>query len=337
MNKIVYCILFGALLSTGSNAQTTNSINESLSTDKNHIATRTYTHEAGTTWQDQIDYYDGLGRLEQSISKYSQSSNEVVTYQEYDALGRVAKQWLPAAFQNNGGKYVLPGTIKNKATAMYSDTAPYSKPVYENSPLNRTLEQYGPGQDWQQNNRSVKSEYLTNASSVDTLNCTHYTATNVSDTIIQINRVGNYATGQLYVTRLEDEDGYSSFEFKDKLGQVILTRRVKLTKGVKELYDTYYMYDDFGNPIAVLPPAASSALENGSTISWTSSGSSTLRNYAYLYQYDNRHRCISKKLPDCGWSFYIYDKNDQLIFSQDGNQRKRNEWSSASPIYSDVF
>ena len=89
------------------------------------------------------------------------------------------------------------------------------------SPLNRILEQYGPGQGWQDNHHSVKNTYLTNMTGTDTLNCIHFTATNVSDTVMRISRIGNYATGQLYVTRVEDEDGNPSFEFKDKLNQTL--------------------------------------------------------------------------------------------------------------------
>ena len=67
MKKILYCMFIGALLSGESNAQTNNSWMELLSADKNHIATRTYTQETGVAWQDKIDYYDGLGRLCQTV------------------------------------------------------------------------------------------------------------------------------------------------------------------------------------------------------------------------------------------------------------------------------
>ena len=331
MKKILYCMFIGALLSGESNAQTNNSWMELLSADKNHIATRTYTQETGAAWQDKIDYYDGLGRLEQSVLRYSHNNNNMVMYQEYDPQGRTSREWLPVIFPNNGGKFILPDVVKTKATATYGDNAPYSRPVYEASPLDRMLEQYGPGQDWQDNHHSVKSDYLTNIAGTDTLNCIHFTATNASDTVMQISRIGNYATGQLYVTRMADEDGNPSFEFKDKLGQVVLTRQIMQTGGNKELYDTYYIYDDFGNRVAVFPPAAASILGSGSTTSWKSNTDATLLQYAFLYKYDSRKLQIAKKLPGCSWSFYIYDKGRRLIFSQDGNQHSRGEWSFSIP------
>lgn len=49
-----------------------------------------------------------------------------------------------------------------------------------------------------------------------------------------------FASGELYVTEVKNEEGYSSYEFKNKQGQVILTRQ--LNNGTA--HDTYYVYDD---------------------------------------------------------------------------------------------
>ena len=61
-----------------------------------------------------------------------------------------------------------------------------------------------------------------------------------------------------------------------------------------------------------------------------------MKNFAYIYQYDYRNRCIYKKLPDADPIYMIYDTADHLIFSQDGEQRNKNpqEWSFNIP---DVF
>lgn len=89
----------------------------------------------------------------------------------------------------------------------------------------------------------------------------------MNDTILTLTRVRNYASSELFVTRIEDEDSGVSFEFKDKLGQVILTRLV-LHKGTsRTILDTYYVYDDFGNLVAVLPPEASAVFQAASVSS----------------------------------------------------------------------
>ena len=107
---------------------------------------------------------------------------------------------------------------------------------------------------------------------------------------------------------------------------MLLNRRVEYQAGGKNLFDTYYLYDDYGNCVIVLPPEASAAIAASGSLSFTGSDSPVLRDYAYMYQYDSRNRCIAKKLPGCDWCLYIYDKANRLIFSQDGNQRQKNEW-----------
>ncbi len=147
--------------------------------------------------------------------------------------------------------------------------------------------------------------------------------------IVSIIRSGNYETAQLYVTRITDEDTNASFEFKDKLGQVVLTRQIVRSGSTKIMYDTYYIYDDYGNLAAVLPPLASDNMKSGT--SWTNANSALLRNYAYLYRYDSRNRCIQKRLPSTSWTYYVYDKGDRLIFSQDGDQRAQGKWLFSIP------
>ena len=52
-----------------------------------------------------------------------------------------------------------------------------------------------------------------------------------------------------------------------------------------------------------------------------------MKQYAYQYKYDERNRCIWKKLPGCEPVYYVYDKADRLIFTQDGEQRLKGEWT----------
>jgi len=140
-------------------------------------------------------------------------------------------------------------------------------------------------------------------------------------------RTENYAANVLYVTRAKDEDGNISYEFKNKFGQVVLTRQINAGKSI----DTNYIYDSFDNLRAVLPPEASARLLSAtSTASWTETNEN-LKLYAYLYKYDDRNRCIWKKLPGCEPVFYIYDGADHLIFTQDGENRKAGIWQFSVP------
>ena len=283
-------------------------------TNYNHIYTRTYTNDTGTQYFDQIQYFDGLGRPTQVVQREATPSRaDLITFQEYDAFGRKSAAWLPVSLSQNNGWNVDKEIIKELSDNQYNDSNPYHKTIYEPSPLNRITEQYGPGQAWHSNGKSVKSEYLTNTTSTE-LNCRLYSVVGSgSTTTVKYN--SDYPSSQLFVTKITDEDGNISFEFKDKLGQVILTRQ----KNGAEYYDTYYVYDDFGNLCYVLPPMCGN-------VSTGSDDMIALKRYAYIYKYDERNRCIKKRLPGCDWIYYVYDKADRLILSQDGEQRIENEW-----------
>ena len=47
--------------------------------------------------------------------------------------------------------------------------------------------------------------------------------------------------------------------------------------------------------------------------------------YAYLYLYDSKERVCARKLPGIGWIRMEYDDADRLVFTQDGEQRRRGE------------
>ncbi|GAB6870748.1 hypothetical protein [Bacteroides rodentium] len=86
-------------------------------------------------------------------------------------------------------------------------------------------------------------------------------------------------------------------------------------------HDTYYVYDNRGNLRFVLPPCLQ---DEGIS-------QDKLDALAYRYEYDSRDRCVSKKLPGCDAVRYVYDKADRLIFTQDGNQRGKNQWLFSIP------
>lgn len=284
----------------------------------NSVRTKNYLYHPEAEYQETVEYFNGLGYLSQTIQKnQTPSKKDVIQFKEYDIFGRENETWLPAISKNNENS-PLPGSEQSKAisTFIYNDWGIYSKPVYEQSPLNRVVEQYGPGQAWHTKNKAVRTSYLINNS---TLTCRLYTCSDETTTPT-ITKRGNYATGELYVTRLEDEEEKNiTYEFTNKSGQVVLTRQLEGTTS----YDTYYIYDSYGNLRAVLPPLASDALSADG--SWTETNA-TLQQYAYLYTYDHRNRCIAKKLPGAGWSYYVYDKANRLILSQDSEQRDRGEW-----------
>ena len=287
------------------------------SKDQNYIRTRTYTLDDNKTGLDVIQYYDGLGRLTQTQQYHvTPQKQSLVSVQEYDGLGRESRSWLPAPSSGNGAYVQNPTSI---IQSYYNDSA-YSRPVYEASPLNRVLEQYGPGKDWYAGTgHSVKSNYMTNTKT-GAHSCTLFKVSG-EGLSTSFSRSGTYEGGELFVTEVKDEDGNTSYEFKDKLGQVVLTRQMNGS----DPHSTYYVYDNFGNLSYVIPPIlADELINNGKS---TSDTGMEMKHYAYIYKYDDRNRCVWKKLPGCEPIYYVYDKADRLIYSQDGEQRKAGQWS----------
>ena len=269
-----------------------------------------------------VRYFDGLGRPVQNIAiGAAPGYGDLASLQTYDQCGRESRSWLPASLPGNNGAYVAPATLEAQArTSNLGDTVPYSEIRYEASPLGRPVERYGPGEQWREAGKAQRISYLTNTASGE-LRCARIVSGSDRQTL-SLSRSGDYPAGELHVTGFSDEDGRLRYEFRDKAGQLLLTRSV----ADSEFFDTYYVYDCFGNLRAVFPPEASAQLPASGTIDPTSDFCTGL---GYFYRYDVRNRCIGKKLPGAEEILYVYDDADQLVFTQDGEQRSRGEWSFA--------
>lgn len=98
---------------------------------------------------------------------------------------------------------------------------------------------------------------------------------------------------------------------------------VSTTPGPTEMV-TSYVYDDFDNLRVVIQPEGYNYLLNSPTRTlWAD----FLRNSCFVYAYDGRHRLVSKQTPGTDPVFLVYNQRDQVVLSQDGNQRPRNEWA----------
>jgi len=200
------------------------------SPDRNYIKTTTFLNDSATRSLTTVQYYDGLGRPVQTVHQNVGPNNDgqdLITVQEYDNFGRQSKAWLPVYRTTNTGTYYTGDIATDTKTQYGNDAYAYSEPVYEPSPLNRIVQQYGPGQAWRTaGGHPVKTDYLTNSAS----DCKYYY---MSGDILTDG--GYYAASTLYVTKITDEDNKVSYEFKDKLGHVVLQRQTN--EG--ENFDTY--------------------------------------------------------------------------------------------------
>ncbi len=255
----------------------------------------------------QVDYFDGLGRPVQTVLVNGSSAGvDLATRQVYDKYGQVIESWLPVPASSNNGAFVSSFNSKSKS-AYSNDSYAYTKTEYEPSPLARPVAVYSPGAEMKSHPATIK--YTTNYN----MEVKKYAMSSKNEIVDK----GTYANGSLFVKIEADQDGCTTQTFTDKLGNVILERRVNGS----ENYDTYYVYSNYdtydsryhhSKLCAVMPPGCNV---------------SNYADAAYIYRYDERHRCIYKKIPGADPVTYVYDNADRLTYSQDGEQRKRGVYT----------
>lgn len=324
-------------------------INANISSNQNYILTTTLrrpgfhsefqlqNRKIGDLSQ-YIQYFDGLGRPLQDIhlKGSSDATKDIVRPYEYDIYGRESKKYLPYAaastadgsYKNNAlsagqgvfnfynpiGSYgsQLPGGIAKNAY-------PFSETIFEAGPLSRPIEQGSPGAAWQTGSgHTIRTSYGTNAANEVrywTINATGATGG------------GYYSANQLYKTTIKDEnwkegDGKAGSieEFKTKKGHLVLKR---VWETASKSLSTYYIYDEYSNLRYVLPPAIN---ENGQNLAAFTESDDLFKAFIYAYHHDDLSRMTEKKIPGKGWEYFVYNKLDQLVFTQDAEQRKRNLW-----------
>lgn len=218
------------------------------------------------------DYFDGLGRTIQSVSKGSSPAGyDLVQPMEYDELGRTPKQYLGYSTD-----------IPDEATGLYRGNAlaeqyafydreviglpssrfAYSRMKYEDSPLNRVLETavpgeiYLPGDNWDDPDRKTSSSFTRSNRYALDKEIHHYT---IDDKTISNDPSEDYADHTLVVTVSTDEMGSTLEEYSNLEGELLM-KRVKDDEG--DWIETNYIYDDFGNLRVILTPEAKIKLES---------------------------------------------------------------------------
>ena len=282
-----------------------------------------------------VTWLDDFGR-EESVHQVgvTPSHKTLVSLTEYDGHGRVSKRWLPALATPQ--RVILPGLhtvtyldahvrpediMPGSSEANLGDGAPYSEVIYDGSPLDRPLMEYGSGEAWRQAGRGILSEHMGNSAGDERLVC-HRIEVQASknDTSFVISSEGLYPDGSLKVVSVTDEDGKETLTFTDRHGREILSRQVMKEGGECQYLDTYSVYDGLDHLLAVIPPALSDRLSIGQSLD-----PEETERYAYLYLYDSKERVCARKLPGIGWIRMEYDDADRLVFTQDGEQRRRGE------------
>lgn len=287
------------------------SFNRDFSTlgNASYIKKRTFQDSSGKKYLDEIQYFNGLGFPVQKVQKeITPSGDNLITMQEYDGMGRITKEWLPICTHSSCLFQEDKEIVRLNARKQYGDIFPLTLSCYETSSREKLVKLYRPGYGW---NAHLYDRFLGYESNSNYVTIARFHINTVSG---KLERNGIYTKSMLRMETTVDEDLKKNYEFKDSQGRTLLTRQTNVGENV----DTYYIYDDFGNLCYVLPPVISDIVD-------LDENSDQMKRYAYIYRYDYRNRCIAKRLPGCGWTYYAYDKANRLVYSQDSMQRRRKE------------
>ncbi|TXJ23469.1 MAG: hypothetical protein E6Q24_18100 [Chitinophagaceae bacterium] len=275
-------------------------------------------------------YLDGFGRSIQTVSKGISPAaggtwKDMVGHYEYDAAGRVTKQYLPYASADNAGKFKT-GAAAAQASYIQSffgesGTAPtYSQIEYDNSPLNRALKAIAPGEGWTNKPVSGKDDFNKANEKV------HIWTLAYSSTALPVSSANAvYADGTLIKKTGEDEKGNKVITYTDLSGNLILQKaQESATPGVEHSgwINTYYVYDDFGRLRYTITDKAVKWLDANS---WNLTQAIT-DELCYKNIYDKRGRLIIKKQPGADPVEMVYDERDRMVFSRDATQASKGQW-----------
>jgi len=216
-----------------------------------------------------FEYYDGLGRAIQTIMRQASPLGfSVISFFEYDAYGRKSRNYLPYTSSSNTDGSINTSPVTDQA-AFYSGLVgsadganAFSLPVFENSELNRILKQGSAGAAWQpsiDNNsmadHAVKKRSRPNDATEVLL--FHYDQATGLVSVKAGSVFQYYGPYQLMASVTYDEHNNDMIEYTDKAG---LTICKKVRVSPTDYANTYYVYDDLGKLVVVIPPEGVKAL-----------------------------------------------------------------------------
>jgi RHS repeat-associated protein len=303
-------------------------------------------------------YFDGLGRPIQSVLRDASGGflfQDIIAFHEYDKFGQEPKRYLPYAHSNAG--HLFRENAKSEQATFYqqqegialTDFA-FSETVTDNTPMLRPIEQSAPGEGFDlASGHTIKSAM-------------HLNRVNEVRAWV-IDPTSDHATGSsfwpaktLIKSEFQDENGKTQWVFSDMFGRTILKRIPVNSSGINsegkhftdrdtpavtsgtDLYganiyyvDNYYVYDDFGRLAYEVTPLMMEQFDLSGTYSFSPQAGEVnfdiFNGLGNAWRYDARGRLIESKTPGAGWTYNIYNEIDQLVMSQDAQQRMQNQWS----------
>ena len=291
---------------------------------------RSYTSQSGSSYYDDITFYDGLGYAEQvvQVGASAISGGNIVTPVYYDQVRRSdARVYLPYVGSSSDRSEEPMSSVFSSQASWYESNGyagdgayAFAQKDYEPSPLDRVSAEYKPGSVHAAGSGDRPVEYSYAASGASEVRRLTVSFSTQSLTIS-----GFWDAGAFVRTTATDEDGRTVMTYTDLEGRTHLTRVMDGTTAM----DTYTVYDSYGNVAWVVTPEGSAVLPSSGTWSVPAESdvnSSYAARYCYVYTYDGLGRCRTRKFPGKAVEEMVHDSAGRLVMSRDGGQRSSGLW-----------
>ncbi len=269
------------------------------------VTDENYNSNDPAVMQKTINYIDGLGRTMQTIRmQYTPQQKDFISINHYDNFGREAETLLGYPSTQNSGAFISSADYEQMQffQTLFPGEHAYAQTMFDNSPLNKTVQQRMPGSSAKELN-AVSYEYETNTSDI----VKKWMVNNDN----QLVNEGFYAAGTLFVTKITDENGHITREYKDFEGKIVQAE----TEIGSQIALTCHVYDRYGFLRYVLSPEASEQM----TGSLYASNHDLVKKYCYYYQYNGQRLMSIKQLPGAGTITMEYNTQNLLIKTTDAS------------------
>ncbi|WP_158563290.1 DUF6443 domain-containing protein [Chitinophaga silvatica] len=276
------------------------------------------------------NYIDGLGKEVQQVVRQGSlitgsSAKDLVSLVGYDNMGRPTLKYLPYVSTAADGAF-KPAALQEHQTfnqqqfASQGDNFYHGAAIYEPSPLNRIIKNLAAGDNWIGKGRGTTVGVYNNTL-LDEVKLWNVSNPSTPGQWGSYQIGFPYAAGELQKEIITDEGGNQTITFKDKIGNIILTKK-QLTAAPDDgtgsgnigWLCTYYIYDAKNMLRCVVQPV-------GVTGTMDMSNTNFLAEQCFRYEYDGRGRMIMKQTPGSAPIWMVYDGRDRLVMSQDGEMR----------------
>ncbi len=259
-------------------------------------------------------YEDGFGNPLMTLNHHSGDNDVIVPYDNRPR--RTSVSYLPFVV-GSYTKIVVPtfSNQRNFYSSLYGieDNTAYSKTVSYSDQGLPTTKSYSPGKAFVGQGRGTTTTNSINDGGE--VYIVTYSGGNLC-------KAGTYPAGRLLVNRTEGQHGQKSITYSDKSNRVLCKKAYAgVGQGTGGWLETYYVYNELGRLIYVIPPKAS--IQFATTTCLTN-----VNKLCYSYTYNEYGELISKTTPGkTDPDVIVYDKKHRPVMTQNALLKQANKFT----------